>query len=57
MKLAELKENYQCIPILALTATANKKYRKDIEANLKMKDEFVVFQSTFNRPNIVYELE
>ena len=54
LKLAELKKLYPVVPILALTATANKKYRKDIERHLGMKDEFLVFQTSFNRPNIVY---
>ena len=45
----------QKVPIMALTATATPKVRNDIQKNLKMMDA-EVFLSSFNRPNIYYEI-
>ncbi len=45
----------QKIPILALTATATQKVRHDIQKNLNMLDADV-FMSSFNRPNMYYEI-
>ncbi len=42
-------------PIMALTATATPKVRNDIQKNLGMLDA-QVFLSSFNRPNIYYEI-
>ena len=42
-------------PIIALTATATPKVQKDIQKNLDMMDA-VVFKSSFNRPNLYYEV-
>jgi len=43
------------IPIMALTATATPKVRHDIQKNLGMLDADI-FLSSFNRPNIYYEI-
>ncbi len=43
------------IPIMTLTATATPKVRHDIQKNLKMLD-VDPFISSFNRPNIYYEI-
>lgn len=43
------------IPIIALTATATPKVQSDIRKNLHMSDS-VVFKSSFNRPNLYYEI-
>jgi ATP-dependent DNA helicase RecQ len=43
------------IPIMALTATATPKVQADIQKNLGMEDA-VVFKSSFNRPNLYYEI-
>ncbi len=43
------------IPTIALTATATPKVQADIIKNLEMKDENV-FISSFNRPNLYYEV-
>jgi len=43
------------IPIMALTATATPKVRHDIQKNLGMLNA-EVFLSSFNRPNIYYEV-
>ncbi len=42
-------------PIIALTATATPKVQMDIQKNLGMLDA-AVFKSSFNRPNLYYEL-
>ena len=43
------------IPIIALTATATAKVQDDIVKNLEIKDA-EVFKSSFNRPNLFYEV-
>ena len=42
-------------PLIALTATATPKVQMDIQKNLGMNDASV-FKSSFNRPNLYYEL-
>ena len=42
-------------PLIALTATATPKVQLDIQKNLGMSDA-KVFKSSFNRPNLYYEL-
>ena len=42
-------------PIIALTATATPKVQHDIQKNLDMMDA-TVFKSSFNRPNLYYEV-
>jgi len=42
-------------PIIALTATATPKVQHDIQKNLGMADA-IVFKSSFNRPNLYYEV-
>ena len=42
-------------PVIALTATATDKVRGDIKKNLGMVDA-VEFKSSFNRPNLYYEI-
>jgi ATP-dependent DNA helicase RecQ len=43
------------VPIIALTATATEKVQNDIIKNLQMSDARL-FKSSFNRPNLYYEL-
>ncbi len=50
--LAEFREN---LPIIALTATATPKVQLDIKKNLKI-EEAILFKSSFNRPNLYYEV-
>ena len=45
----------QKIPIIALTATATPKVQEDILKNLKITNA-KVFKSSFNRPNLYYEV-
>ncbi len=42
-------------PLIALTATATPKVQLDIQKNLGMSDA-VTFKSSFNRPNLYYEI-
>ncbi len=42
-------------PVIALTATATPKVQHDIQKNLGMSDA-AVFKSSFNRPNLFYEV-
>ena len=42
-------------PVIALTATATPKVQHDIQKNLEMTDA-TVFKSSFNRPNLYYEV-
>ena len=43
-------------PLIALTATATPKVQHDIQKNLGMMDA-AVFKSSFNRPNLYYEVK
>ena len=43
-------------PVIALTATATPKVQHDIQKNLGMTD-CAVFKSSFNRPNLYYEVK
>lgn len=56
MQLAKLKDHFPHVPLIALTATADKLVRKDIIERLKF-DDFELFVSSFNRPNIYYAVE
>lgn len=46
----------QKVPVIALTATATPKVQQDIQKNLNMLDA-AVFLSSFNRPNLYYEVK
>lgn len=54
--LAVIKDKFPDIPVIALTATADKHTRKDILDVLHITDA-KVFLSSFNRPNIRYLVE
>lgn len=59
-ELKWLKSNLQCptVPIMALTATATPKVRKDIYKYLNLKEDQTLFFSTSTaRPNIHYEVQ
>ena len=50
-----LRKKFSAIPIIALTATATEKVREDIVKQLDLGDP-QVFISSFNRPNLSYEV-
>ncbi|XP_025198118.1 Bloom syndrome protein homolog [Melanaphis sacchari] len=54
-RLDIFKQNYQNVPIMALTATATQRVRKDVLHQLNIK-EIKWFVSSFNRPNLIYEV-
>ena len=56
LRLAALKREFPKIPLIALTATADKLVRKDIFERLALNDA-KLFVSSFNRPNISYTVE
>ncbi|MFA5584530.1 MAG: DNA helicase RecQ [Bacteriovoracaceae bacterium] len=55
MRLGELREKYPKASFIALTATADEKTRRDICAQLRMRD-VETFISSFDRPNIRYTI-
>ena len=56
IQLGRLKRMFPEIPVIALTATADKLVRKDIFERLQIP-EANLFISSFNRPNIHYRIE
>jgi ATP-dependent DNA helicase RecQ len=56
LKLARLKAEFPGVPVIALTATADRLVRKDIIEKLDIADA-ERFVSSFNRPNIYYAVE
>ncbi|MEG0796081.1 MAG: DNA helicase RecQ [Odoribacter sp.] len=54
-KIRPIVEEIGEAPIIALTATATPKVQNDIQKNLDMMDA-LVFKSSFNRPNLYYEV-
>lgn len=56
LRLARLKAEFPKVPVIALTATADKLVRQDILERLNISDA-ERFVSSFNRPNIFYSVE
>src|SRR5207244_10516988 len=56
MQLGKLKLHFPDIPLIALTATADKLVRQVIIERLKVKNA-ALFVSSFNRPNIFYAVQ
>ena len=51
-----LKKNFPNVPILGLTATATIKVKEDLVTRLGIEKDVVYFQSSFNRPNLFYQI-
>ena len=56
LELKCLKRLYPKVPLLALTATATEKVKDDIAERLGITNRVIYFQSSFNRPNLFYEI-
>ena len=56
LHLDTLKKRYPKVPLLCLTATATIKVKEDIVKRLGIKDTVQYFVSSFNRPNLQYEI-
>jgi ATP-dependent DNA helicase RecQ len=54
-KLAELKTHFEGVPIIALTATATERVRRDIVMQLRMRDA-EIFVASFYRSNLRYRI-
>jgi superfamily II DNA helicase RecQ len=50
-----LKQDFPDVPLIALTATANQRVKKDVMACLRMQSP-VVLTASFNRKNLRYEV-
>ncbi|HEU5079229.1 MAG TPA: DNA helicase RecQ [Opitutaceae bacterium] len=54
-QLAKLREALPNVPMMALTATATERVRKDIVSHLKLREP-ETFVASFNRPNLTYRV-
>ena len=54
-RLAELRRTFPSVPVLALTATATERVRRDIVASLELREPSV-YVASFNRPNLRYRV-
>jgi len=54
-KLGIIRESFEGVPMMALTATATEKVRKDVIEKLSIH-ECLYFQASFNRENIIYHI-
>ena len=54
-KLAELRQLFPSVPMMALTATATERVRKDIVTLLKLREP-ACYVASFNRPNLTYRV-
>lgn len=54
-QIVQLRELHPDVPMIAVTATATEKVKKDILSSLRM-EQAVVFETSFERTNISYEV-
>ncbi|CCG84481.1 protein of unknown function [Taphrina deformans PYCC 5710] len=52
-KLGDFRKEYDGVPVIALTATANDKVQVDVKSHLGLKNP-ACFKQSFNRPNLHY---
>lgn len=55
--LGNLKKMFPSLPLLALTATATEAVKNDVINLLQMNEKTLFFKSSFNRPNLFYEIK
>lgn len=55
-QLSLLRERFPSLPVMALTATATDRVRKDIAAQLKLREPSF-YVASFNRPNLTYRVQ
>eukprot|EP01134_Creolimax_fragrantissima_P000161 CFRG0161T1 len=48
------KKKFPDVPVMALTATATERVKKDVCMQLGLKNDYVLLQQSFNRPNLRY---
>ena len=53
--LGEVRQQFEGVPVMALTATATENVKVDVIHNLNMKN-CEIFTQSFNRPNLTYEV-
>jgi ATP-dependent DNA helicase RecQ len=56
LKIAEIRQYFPKIPVLALTATATPRVQKDIVSKLEFGKTSQVFTQSFERKNIIYSV-
>jgi ATP-dependent DNA helicase RecQ len=54
-QISQVRDRFPQVPVLALTATATERVRKDIITQLKLRQPHLHLAS-FNRPNLTYEV-
>jgi bloom syndrome protein len=54
--LGLLRERFPSLPIMALTATATAEVQTSIAASLRLREGYAVFQRSYNRANLRYEV-
>lgn len=54
-QIAELRDHFPHVPMMALTATATERVRGDIMTHLKLRDPGC-YVASFNRPNLTYRV-
>ena len=54
-QLAELRNHFPNVPLMALTATATQRVREDIVKHLRLR-ESLIYVASFNRPNLIYRV-
>ena len=54
-QLAQLRDHFPHVPLMALTATATERVREDIVKHLRLR-ESLIYVASFNRPNLIYRV-